>query len=246
MIARRLFSQYGRRIIAANCLRPVNITPAQRTSVQYFHRSTVQLAKKKKGGKQVSKGDDDDDDEDVEIVSLPDLSKYEERMKKRTNSLEEELKKFRTGRASTDMFNDLHLEHFGRLIDAGQFTLSSPTKLVISVYDPAMVNQVANAIRDCGMNLNPDTDGNSVTVKIPKPSKETRELMIKTLQRSAEKAKQDVRHVRKDSLDALKKMKKSFSEDDIRRQTKEVDTLTDRYVEIISKALKEKEKELSS
>jgi ribosome recycling factor len=135
--------------------------------------------------------------------------------------------------------------------EAGQVTLKTPTQAAISVFDPDLVSLVANAIRDSGMSLNPSIEGTSILVTIPKPSKEARDNLVKTAQKISEKVrsddrllcayscvgaysprtslfnlymktKQDVRQVRKDFLDAVKKAKSAISEDETRRLSKDV------------------------
>ena len=49
---------------------------------------------------------------------------------------------------------------------------------------------IVKAIRDSsGMNLNPTTEGNLILVTVPKPSKESRESLIKEVAKIAEKVK---------------------------------------------------------
>lgn len=65
--------------------------------------------------------------------------------------------------------------------------MKGPSKMSIAVYDPTLVSEIAKAIRDCGMSLSPVTDGNNVIISIPKPSKETKDLLVKAASKIADK-----------------------------------------------------------
>ncbi len=120
--------------------------------------------------------------------------------------------------------------------------------LIINIvaFDPQLSGAIATAIREGGMGLNPLVEGNTVMVNIPKPSKESRDLLIKTASKYSERTKQQVREVRKDAMDEIKKLKGSISEDDTRRITKEVDVLTEKKLEKVQKLFKDKETELNT
>ena len=57
-------------------------------------------------------------------------------------------------------------------------------------------------------------------------------------------SKQDIRQVRKEGMDALKKLKERVLDDEIKRYTKDIDNLMDKKIEKITKTLKDKESEL--
>lgn len=50
--------------------------------------------------------------------------------------------------------------------------------------------------------------------------------------------------MRKEGMDALKKLKDRVLDDEIKRYTKDIDTLMDKKIEKITKTLKDKETEL--
>jgi ribosome recycling factor len=208
-------------------------------------------AKAKKG--RVPKGgssEDDDNDNNMEgkpPVKLPDMKELDGAMERKITRLADEFSKLRSGQVSAEIFKNVMVDCHGSRVsvsEAAQVSLKGPSKLTVSVYDPTLVSAVSNAIRDCGMNLNPTTEGNAILVTMPKPSKETRDAVLKTASKAAEKAKQDVRQIRKDGMDVLKKAKSAVSEDDTRRFSKEIETLTEKKLEKVGKLLKDKEKDI--
>ena len=149
-----------------------------------YHTSHMVMSKNKKGGNQKGKGNDD---EAAPAVKMPELKNYEKTMDGTINWMTNEFAKLKVGRVSVDMFSNLPVESYGTVGKAGQVTLKSNTKLVVSVYDPTMAKPVADAIKDCGLNLNPTIEGSNVMATIPRPSKESRDLMVKAATKLAEK-----------------------------------------------------------
>jgi len=81
----------------------------------------------------------------------------------------------------------MQIENYGTIGNVAQVTQKAPLKISITVFDPDVVKKVADAVRESGLNLNPQVEGNTLTVNIPKPSKETRESYIKIIHKNGEK-----------------------------------------------------------
>jgi ribosome recycling factor len=188
-----------------------------------YHASVISLAKKG-GGKDKGKGSKDDDNSAP--VVLPDLKTFDKTMENTVNWFTSEMSKLKvSGRVGVDLFSNLPVESYGTVGKAGQVTMKTPTKLVIALYDPAIGTAVCDALRNCGLGINPSVEGTTVTATIPKPSQESRDLMLKSASRAAEKARLDIRNVRKNANDSFKSYKGKVSEDDIKRLTKEVSSM---------------------
>lgn len=223
-----------------------------------YHSSAFALSKKGKKhskhgkdgqshSKQRSHDGNDNNDKDDEVIEvfLPDVNTIKEKMDKSVRRFELELSKLRVGRPSADMFNDLQVDSNGQLSYLAQVTMKNPNTVSIAPYDPSMAQVISNTVRDCGLNLNPTVEGNMVEVFVPKPSQESRQALLKTAARVTEKFKLDVRHTRKLALDAAKKCKGVFSEDDIKRNNKEVEQLTELSSAKIIEAFHAKEKDIN-
>ena len=116
-------------------------------------------------------------------IVLPDTKDMDVQMEKKITRLVDEFAKLRSGQANTEIFRTVMVESGGARVsvaDAGQLSVKSPTKMSISVFDPSITNAVAEAIRECGMGLTPTVEGNNVVMSIPKPSKESKEALVKT------------------------------------------------------------------
>ena len=118
---------------------------------------------------------------------LPNLKSVDSEMDSVLKKLSIDFSKINTGKVSTDMFNSIKVDSYGSVANCGQVVLKSPTKVSISVFDPSTIKIVADSIRDCGLNLNPIIEGNYLIITIPKPSKESRDNLVKLLSKLSEK-----------------------------------------------------------
>ena len=125
-------------------------------------------------------------------------------------------------------------------------SIPEPQMINVQVWDKANVGAVDQAIRTSDLNLNPLVDGQLLRIAIPKLTEERRKELIKVLKTIAEKAKVAIRNIRRDSLEELKKEQKdkNLSEDDLKKNSNEVQKITDGKIAEIDKKLSEKEVEI--
>ena len=177
------------------------------------------------------------------------IKKIEERMNLSLGSYSKELSTVRTGRANPKMLDSVRVEVYGQKMPISQLaTISTPEPQMINVqvWDKANVGAVDQAIRTSDLNLNPLVDGQLLRIAIPKLTEERRKELIKVLKTIAEKAKVAIRNIRRDSLEELKKEQKdkNLSEDDLKKNSNEVQKITDLKIAEIDKKLGEKEVEI--
>jgi ribosome recycling factor len=147
------------------------------------------------------------------------------------------------------MLDGVRVEVYGQKMPISQLaTVSTPEPQMINVqvWDKANVGAVDQAIRTSDLNLNPLVDGQLLRISIPKLTEERRKELIKVLKTIAEKAKVAIRNIRRDSLEELKKEQKdnNLSEDDLKKNSNEVQKITDLKIADIDKKLSEKEVEI--
>jgi ribosome recycling factor len=125
-------------------------------------------------------------------------------------------------------------------------SIPEPQMINVQVWDKTNVGAVDQAIRTSDLNLNPLVDGQLLRIAIPKLTEERRKELIKVLKTIAEKAKVAIRNIRRDSLEELKKeqKEKNLSEDDLKKNSNEVQKITDGKIAEIDKKLSEKEVEI--
>lgn len=85
-----------------------------------------------------------------------------------------------------------------------------------------LAKAVENAIKTSPLSLNATTEGSEVLVKLPRMTQETIDRMVKLVHMEAEGAHQSIRRARQKGMDAVKKAFKGASQDEKKRQEKEV------------------------
>ena len=177
------------------------------------------------------------------------LDQIKQRMDGAVEALRKEFSGLRTGRASTSLLDTVQVDAYGSampLNQVGTVGVPEPRLLTVQVWDKGLVKAVEKAIRDAGLGLNPQPDGQLVRVPVPDLSQERRQELIKIAGRYAEQARVAVRHVRRDAMDALKKAQKDgLSEDEHKTQSEKVQKQTDETIKKVDEVLAHKEKEIS-
>ncbi|OOC42035.1 ribosome recycling factor [Thermosipho sp. 1074] len=179
----------------------------------------------------------------------PIIKETEEKMKKSVNSIDEELKKLRTGRPSPALLEEIKVDYYGVPTPINQVATVNVTEersLIIKPWEKNLLGAIEKAIQSSDLGLNPMNDGNVVRLVFPTPTTEQRQKWVKKAKDIVEHGKIAIRNIRRDSIKVLKEMKKDgeISEDDERRLEKEIQNLTDKYVEELDKLFEKKEKEI--
>jgi ribosome recycling factor len=182
-------------------------------------------------------------------VSGADISEIKRRMDGALEALRREFAGLRTGRASTHLLDSVVVKAYGSempLAQVGTVNVPEPRMITVQVWDRGLVSAVEKAIRDGGLGLNPASDGQLVRVPLPELSQERRAELGKIAHKYAEQGRVAVRNVRRDGMEALKKLEKDhkISEDEHRKRSDEVQKLTDQHIKLIDDALAQKEKEI--
>ena len=186
-------------------------------------------------------------------MDVTDLKSLFDESRKRMGAVLEHLKRemagVRTGRASTALLDNVHVEAYGAsmpLNEVAQLSVPESTLIVAQPFDPQLMGAIEKAIRSANLGLNPANDGKVVRIPLPVLTEERRKELTKVIHRLAEEARNGVRQVRRDANDRLKKLLKDhdISEDDERRGLDEVQKLTDQHVGAIDDLQKKKDQEL--
>ena len=177
------------------------------------------------------------------------LNEFSRRMDGALEALRKEFGGLRTGRASANLLEPVHVLAYGNdmpLNQVGTINVPEPRMITVQVWDRGMVGAVEKAIRDAGLGLNPAADGNTVRVPIPELSRERRQELSKIAHKYAEQARVAVRNVRRDGMDFLKKQEKDgkISQDEHHGLNDEMQKLTDEHVKKVDDLLASKEKEI--
>jgi ribosome recycling factor len=171
------------------------------------------------------------------------------RMKGAVATLKSEFGGLRTGRASPALLDPVMVEAYGNSVPVSQVgSISTPEArmITVQVWDKGLAKAVDKAIRDAGLGLNPQMDGQLLRIPLPELNQERRKELSKLAAKYAEAARVAVRNVRRDGMDLLKRLEKDrkISEDDHHTKGEDLQKLTDAHIKDIDTALHTKEQEI--
>lgn len=155
----------------------------------------------------------------------------------------------RAGRANPAILNSVFVEYYGAPTPLNQLaTISAPEArlLMITPFDKSSIGEIEKAIQKADLGLAPSSDGNVVRISIPPLTEERRRELAKVVGKFAEESKVQLRNVRRETNDQLKKDEKNgdLTEDDLRYYQDEVQEVTNRFIAKVDALTKEKEEEI--
>jgi len=171
------------------------------------------------------------------------------RMKGCVAAVKQEFAGLRTGRASPHLLDPVTVDAYGQSMHVSQLgTVSTPEPrlVTVQVWDRSMVKTLDKAIRDSGLGLNPQADGQLLRIPIPELNEERRKELAKLAHKYAEGARVAVRNVRRDGMEILKRLEKDhkIGQDEHHKHGDELQKLTDAHIKEIDQALEAKEAEI--
>lgn len=176
-----------------------------------------------------------------------DSKPYSDRFEAAVTHLGEELKKVRTGRAHPDMLAGLMVMAYGQMTPLNQVasvTAPEPDQIVITPFDPANLQDIAQAIRnESSLGFNPSDDGRNVRVPIPPLTEERRREIVKNMGDKVEASKVSLRTIREDARKAIKVLT-SVSDDEKKRLEKGIDDEMAKFNGKIDELVSVKESEI--
>ena len=178
-----------------------------------------------------------------------DINELKRRMEGAIKSLHTEFGGLRTGRANASLLEHIQVDAYGSMTPLNQvanISIPEAHMLSVQVWDKGVVKSVEKAINAAGLGLNASADGQLVRVPIPPLSQERRVELSKVAGKYSENAKVSIRNVRRDGMDALKKMEKDseISKDEHKKRETDIQKLTDESIKKVEEAFGIKEKEI--
>jgi len=177
------------------------------------------------------------------------LKDLRRRMDGAVEVLRKEFGGLRTGRASASLLEPVTVAAYGGTVPLNQLanvSVPEPRMITVQVWDRAMVKAVDKAIREAGLGLNPQTEGQVIRVPIPDLNEERRRELTRVTAKYAEQARVSIRNIRRDGVELLRRREKDaeISQDQQRKLQQDVQHLTDDYVRRIDEALAQKDREI--
>jgi ribosome recycling factor len=173
----------------------------------------------------------------------------EERMGRAVEAFGKDLGGFRTGRASASLVEQITVDHYGAKTPLNQMAgISVPenTLLVVQPWDPSAIPAIEKALNNAQLGMTPAVDGNIIRLRVPSMTEERRKDLVKQMGKRTEEARIEIRNVRRDEQEAIKKLEKSkeIGEDDAHRRLEALQKATDVKTAEIDRMATAKEREV--
>ena len=176
------------------------------------------------------------------------LNQFEEKMNKSIDSLANEYTTIRAGRANPHVLDKITVDYYGMQTPLQQVAnISVPEARMIQIqpWERSLIKAIEKAILVSDLGINPSNDGTVVRLIFPELTEDRRKELVKDVKKKGEAGKVAIRNIRRDGNDAFKKLKGTeVSEDEIKDLEKELQKLTDKYIEKIDKIVEAKSKEV--
>jgi len=174
---------------------------------------------------------------------------YESKMKKTVEVLQSQYSTIRAGRANASVLDQIKVDYYGTPTPINQIagiSTPDPRTLMITPWDANSLKAIEKAIMTSELGINPANDGRVVRLQFPQPTEERRKELIKQIHKQAEDSKVAIRNVRRDAVEYYKAQKKTgeITEDDLTITEKDLQKLTDKYTDEISKVAQKKETDI--
>lgn len=147
------------------------------------------------------------------------------------------------------MLDKIKVDYYGTptpLQQVGNISVPEARMIVIQPWEKSLIKPIEKAILTSELGINPNNDGNAIRLIFPELTEDRRKELAKDVKKKGDQAKVAIRNIRRDAMDAFKKMEKSgdMSEDDRDLAEEKMQKLTDKMIEKVDKAVETKTKEI--
>ena len=185
------------------------------------------------------------ENEQYEIIMMD----MEEKTEKTISVLKSEYANIRAGRANPHILDKVLVDYYGTptpINQVGNISVTDARCLVISPWDVSMLKVIEKQLLAENLGITPSNDGKVIRLVFPILTEERRKELVKQVKKTAEDSKVAIRNIRRDAMDAFKKMKnnKELSEDEHAQAEKEVEKVITKAVAEVEKISADKEKDV--
>lgn len=177
------------------------------------------------------------------------LSETEMEMMDRIEKFKRELTSLRTGRANPQLLDTVTVEYYGARVPLKQVAAVSvpePRTLEVRAWDAGAVDAIEAELRKMDFGSSPSRNGGVIRINLPPMTEDQRKKMVKVVHSMGEDSRVQMRNVRRDALEKVKRAQKAgeVTEDDFKRHEEAVQKLTDSYTKTVDDMAASKEKDL--
>lgn len=171
------------------------------------------------------------------------------RMDKAIEALNANFARVRTGRANPHILDSIKVDYYGVPTPVTQLAgvkVPEASMLLVEPWDKTSLRAIEKAIMDSDLGITPSNDGITIRLPFPKPTEERRRELVKECNKYAEEGKIAVRNARRHANEKAERDEKDglLTEDDVKREKKAIQKLTDDYTKKVEELLKAKSAEV--
>ena len=171
------------------------------------------------------------------------------KMEQTISFVKSEIGKIRTGRASTEMFNNILVNYYDNDTPLNQIAnIAALDAITISIqpFDKTVIDDIEKAILESDLGLNPSNNGNSIMITFPPLSSERRQELVKVASKIIEDGRISVRNIRREIIQSAKRIEdeQNISEDNMKTFLDDIQEVTDSFITRLNSLQKEKEVEI--
>ncbi len=180
---------------------------------------------------------------------MSEIKEFEEKMIKSVDALREEYVSIRAGRANPHVLDKIKVDYYGTptaLQQVANVSVPEARMIQIQPWESSLIKDIEKAIMISDLGITPNNDGKVIRLVFPELTEDRRKELAKDVKKKGDNAKVAIRNIRRDANDLFKKQNKAneISDDELKNYENEVQTLTDKYISEIDKAIEEKSKEI--
>ena len=171
------------------------------------------------------------------------------KMEQTISFVKSEIGKIRTGRANTEMFNNILVNYYDNETPLNQVAnIAALDAITISIqpFDKTVIDDIEKAILESDLGFNPSNNGNSIMITFPPLSSERRQELVKVASKIIEDGRISVRNIRREIIQSAKRIEdeQNISEDNMKTFLDDIQEVTDTYISRLNSLQKEKEAEI--
>ena len=170
------------------------------------------------------------------------------KMQQAIEHLKGEYNALRTNRVNPNMLDEIKVEVYGSdmpIKSLGTVSVQD-RQLLVTPFDPSTAMMISKAIQTSPLSLNASVDAGAVRVPVPPLNEELRKDIAKIAKQKTESAKVVIRVIRRKGNEIVRKKKSDgdIAEDEMKKNEKKIQELTDEHCKLVDGLFAEKEKEI--
>ncbi len=123
------------------------------------------------------------------------------RFEKALTHIKDQLKRIRTGRASTALVDNIRVDYYGTMTPIHQMasvSVPEPRQILIKPFDPSVLKEMTKAILQSDLGTTPQNDGKVLRLTLPPLSGEQRTKYAAKVREMCEETRVALRNTRRD------------------------------------------------